>query len=67
MAGEVDEHNGESVTHYADDSDGVVFEDALTIAPLPSLCRSGTDGDLMTWFPDDVTCPRCLNLFAGVE
>lgn len=42
-------------THYADDD------------YLDPICRGGKDGDLMSFFEDDVTCPHCLNLLGDGE
>jgi len=55
------------IVHYADDSEGVTFIDNLTLAPMPSLCRTGNEDHYMTFSPDDVTCPQCLAIFAGAE
>lgn len=42
-------------THYADDDD------------WGPICRGGKDGDLMSFFEDDVTCPHCSNLLGDDE
>ena len=41
-----------SVTHYADERPG-----------YPPICEGGQRGDLMSFFPSDVTCPDCLATF----
>ena len=50
-----------SVTHYAATEDGITFIDEFTLAPIPSLCGDGDEGDLMTFDLDAVTCPACLD------
>jgi len=39
------------VVHYADDDD------------WGPICRGGQDGDFMTFFTNETTCPYCLELF----
>lgn len=44
----------EPSTHYADEARG-----------YPSTCGEGRDGDLMSFFRNEVTCPACLAKFGA--
>lgn len=43
------------MTHYARDDD------------LQPICGGGVEGDEMTFFTEDITCPKCQETFDGHE